>query len=138
MAISALLFDLMIGAGEVIAKKGLQSLAGDAYTNLKTYLTKDKGVDLPDAGDLTPDKTLTRALEAAELDGDERVKHLVEDLLAAMEEAKRDDPSIAIDIKEIRAKLDIVFKNTGPIKSDIVESTGGGITFDGVKTPGKE
>ena len=145
MSVSAFLFPILATGAELMAT----GLAGEfakstgkaAFEKLKDVLGKDHGVDSIDLIDQVAEKpaygdAIKSDLDQIDLTHAPEIQELANTLLTAIEALSRDTrPSMAIDVDEIRAAGDQVFRNVEGIRANKIFSDGTQ-TFEGI-TRGK-
>ena len=145
MSVSAFLFPILAADAELMAT----GLAGEfakstgkaAFEKLKNVLRKDHGVDSIDLIDQVAEKpaygdAIKSDLDQIDLTNASELHELANTLLNAIEALPCDTrPAVAIDVDEIRAAGDQVFRNVEGIRANKIISDGAQ-TFEGI-TRGK-
>ena len=145
MSVSAFLFPILAAGAELMAT----GLAGEfakstgkaAFEKLKDVLRRDHGVDSIDLIDQVAEKpaygdVIKSDLDQIDLTHAAELHELADTLLTAIEALPRDTrPNVAIDVDEIRAAGDQVFRNVEGIHANKIISEGDQ-TFEGI-TRGK-
>ena len=141
MSVSAFLFPILAAGAELMAT----GLAGEfakstgkaAFEKLKDLLRKDHGVDSIDLIDQVVEKpaygdAIKSDLDQIDLTNAAEIRELANTLLNAIEALQRDTrPNAAIDVDEIRAAGDQVFRNVEGIRANKIISDGTQ-TFEGI------
>ena len=145
MSVSDFLFRALAAGAELMAT----GLAGEfakfsgkaAFEQLKDMLRKDHGVDSIDLIDQVAEKpaygdAIKSVLDRIDPTNAAELRELTNTLLSAIEALPRDTrPAVAIDVDEIRALGDQVFRNVEGIRANKIVSDGTQ-TFEGI-TRGK-
>ena len=145
MSVSAFLFPILAAGAELMAT----GLAGEfakstgkaAFEKLKDVLRKDHGVNSIDLIDQVAEKSaygdaIKSDLDQIDLTNAAEIRELANTLLNAIEGMPRDTrPAVAIDVDEIRAAGDQVFRNVEGVRATKIFAEGTQ-TFEGI-TRGK-
>lgn len=142
MSISAFLYPILAASATLMASSAAGEFAKgvgkSTFEAIKARLQGKHGVGSLALLDQDKEKpayadTIKVDLDAANLDQDSDLLSLVETLLTAIEAVPKDQKvNIALDVKEIRAQGNQLFRNIEGIRADKIISDGDQ-TFDGIK-----